>query len=57
MRANGWRIMRFSNEDVYKNLYGVLEAIFTVVIGDVPPPPRSAAPSSAPPPLRGGGKE
>jgi very-short-patch-repair endonuclease len=35
LRARKWRVLRVSNEDVYKNLSGVLELIYA----EVPPPP------------------
>lgn len=31
LAKRGWRVMRFSNEDVYKNPDGVLEAIYAAV--------------------------
>ncbi|MGA7713356.1 MAG: endonuclease domain-containing protein [Rhizomicrobium sp.] len=43
LRSKGWRVIRVSNDDVYKNLNGVLDMILCLV----PPPPRERA---APPP-------
>ena len=28
LRAQGWRVVRFNNTDIYENLYGVVEAIY-----------------------------
>jgi very-short-patch-repair endonuclease len=48
MRSRGWRVIRFRNEDVYKNL-GVLEVIWR----SRPPPSRA---SRVPPPRKRGRK-
>ena len=45
MRARGWRVFRVPNEDIYRNLLDVLDAIARFA----PPPP----PSAAPPPQAG----
>ncbi|MGB3582013.1 MAG: DUF559 domain-containing protein, partial [Roseiarcus sp.] len=31
LRGNAYRVVRFSNEDVYRNLDGVLETIYAVL--------------------------
>jgi len=49
LRSKGWRVIRVWNEDVYKNLNGVLDMIFDLV----PPLPRERA---TPSPVNGGGK-
>jgi very-short-patch-repair endonuclease len=47
MRACGWRIIRVTNEDVYKRLYDVVDYIARLT---PPPPLRSRNARSAPPP-------
>ena len=47
MRARGWRVLRFSKEDIYRHLEDVVSRIFA----DVPPPPRTSC--EAPPPQAG----
>jgi very-short-patch-repair endonuclease len=48
MKANGYRVLRFWNNDVMHNLNGVLETIAGVLSAPVPPTPDPS------PPLRGG---
>ena len=45
MKRLGWRVLRFRNEDVYKNLNGVLD-----VISRSSPPPDAAKTRRPPPP-------
>ena len=40
LRDRGWRVFRVTNEDVHKNLEGVMEGILRLL----PPPPASQAP-------------
>jgi very-short-patch-repair endonuclease len=47
MRACGWRVIRVTNEDVYKRLYDVIEYIARQT---QPPPLRLRNARSAPPP-------
>jgi very-short-patch-repair endonuclease len=42
MKDRGWRVVRISNHDVYKNLDGVLTGIFGVL--PLPPPPLRGPP-------------
>jgi very-short-patch-repair endonuclease len=49
MQQRGWRVIRIENEDVYKNLEGMCEMIFSFA----PPPPSgdaTASPSTSPAP-------
>ncbi len=46
MAARGWRIVRVTNEDVYQNLDGVLDAIFAMI----PPLSTAAVAARTPPP-------
>jgi very-short-patch-repair endonuclease len=48
MTQRGWRVVRFKNEDVYKNL----EAVFATLLSLTPPPSgdAGASPSTSPAP-------
>ena len=48
LRRLGWRVLRVTNEDVYRNLDGVWRAIAQAL--KVPPPVRSADAREPPPP-------
>ena len=48
MKANGYRVLRFWNNDVMQNLNGVLETIAQALSAPMPPTPDPS------PPLRGG---
>jgi very-short-patch-repair endonuclease len=48
MKANGYRVLRFWNNDVMQNLNGVLETIAGTLSAPMPPTPDPS------PPLRGG---
>jgi very-short-patch-repair endonuclease len=53
IRARGWNVLRFTNEDVYKNLTGVLDVIWRS--RPTPSGARGRAPSTSP--VNGGGKD
>ncbi|WP_246669486.1 endonuclease domain-containing protein [Bradyrhizobium sp. KBS0727] len=53
LEANGYRVLRFWNNDVMANLSGVLSAIDAAINADRPPTP---PPPPPPPPARGGGE-
>ncbi len=46
MRARGWRVLRFTNWEIYEHLNNVLDVIY----GHVPPPSRRAQKSGETPP-------
>ena len=48
MRANGYRVLRFWNNEVIHNLNGVLETVAQALSAPLPPTPDPS------PPLRGG---
>jgi very-short-patch-repair endonuclease len=50
MQQRGWRVIRIENEDVYRNLEGVCEMIFSLV----PPPAGDAVASPATSPALAG---
>jgi very-short-patch-repair endonuclease len=50
LEANGYRVLRFWNNEVYENMPGVLSAIDTAVNADRPPTPDPS------PPQAGGGE-
>jgi very-short-patch-repair endonuclease len=48
LQSRGWRVFRVTNQDIYKNLDNVLEAIVRQVELRLPPPP--PRPTAGPPP-------
>jgi very-short-patch-repair endonuclease len=52
LEANGYRVLRFWNNDVLKNMSGVLLAIDAAVNADRPPAPAPAPPRAAGKPRR-----
>jgi len=48
--AQGYRVLRFWNNDVFENMAGVLSAIDTAIIQNMPPTPNPS------PPQAGGGE-
>jgi len=53
LAAEGWRIMRITNEDVYRNLDAVLQAI----ADRIPSPSSAAGAASDTSPVNGGGND
>jgi very-short-patch-repair endonuclease len=51
LEANGYRVLRFWNNEVFENLSGVLAAIDIAINADRPP-----TPDPSPPPSAGGGE-
>ena len=49
LRANGYRVLRFWNNDVTGNLEGVLEVIRGCCTGEIPPPPNPRPPGAGEP--------
>jgi very-short-patch-repair endonuclease len=52
MRKRGWRVMRVSNQAVYRDLDDVIEAVFA----QIPPPSATARAVASTSPVNGGGK-
>jgi very-short-patch-repair endonuclease len=50
LEANGYRVLRFWNNEIFENMSGVLSAIDTAIAADRPPTPDPS------PPQAGGGE-
>jgi len=54
LRAQGYRVLRFWNNDVFKNCFGILERIYEAVTEHPPPAPPAPGGLAAPTPPPGG---
>ena len=54
LRAQGYRVLRFWNNDVFENCFGVLERIYEAVTEHPPPAPPAPGGLAAPTPPQGG---
>ena len=54
LRAQGYRVLRFWNNDVFENCFGVLERIYEAVMEHPPPAPPAPGGLAAPTPPQGG---
>lgn len=54
LHARGYRVLRFWNNDVFKNCFGVLERIYEAVTEHPPPAPPAPGGLAAPTPPQGG---
>ena len=54
LRARGYRVLRFWNNEVFENCFGVLERIYEAVMENPPPEPHAPDGLTAPTPPQGG---